>query len=79
MDSISSSSPMRIPTWAVALVDEGENRNIAHPAHGKELPRLRLDALGRIDHHDGGIDCREHAKGVFRKILVTGVSTRLMM
>ena len=44
--------------------------NVAHAAHLEELAGARLDALGRIDHHDGGIDRRQRAIGVLREVLV---------
>ena len=61
-----------MPALAVDLVDEGDDRDVAQPAHLEELSRLRLDALGGVDHHDGGIDRRQRAVGVLGKILVAG-------
>ena len=60
----------RIAALAVHLVDEGDDRNVAQPAHLEQLSRPRLDTLGGVDHHDRGIDCRERAIGVFGKVLV---------
>ena len=62
----------RVAAFTIHLVDESNDRNIAQPAHLEQLARPRLDALGGIDHHDGGVDRRERPVGVFRKILVAG-------
>jgi hypothetical protein len=43
----------RILRLAVHLVDEGDDRNVAQAAHFEQLQRLRLDALGGVEHHDG--------------------------
>jgi hypothetical protein len=58
--------------FSVHLVDEGDDGNIPKAAHLKQLARARLDALGGIDHHDGGIDRGQRAIGIFGKILVAG-------
>ena len=55
---------------AITFVDERENRDAALPADLEKLPGLRLDSLGRINHHHRRIHGREHAIGVFGKILV---------
>ena len=60
----------RVAALAVHLVDEGDDRNVAQPADLEQLSRPRLDALGGVDHHDRGIDRRQRAIGVFRKVLV---------
>ncbi len=62
----------RIAAFAVHLVDEGDDRNVAQPAHLEQLAGPRLDAFGGIDHHHGGIDRRQRAIGIFGKILVAG-------
>ena len=62
----------RVLGGAVALVDEGENRDATSTADFKELLGLRLNALGGIDDHHHSIDGSEHAVGVFREILVPG-------
>ena len=59
-----------VEALAVHLVDEGDDRNVAQTADLDQLPRPRLDALGGVDHHDGGIDRRQRAIGVFRKVLM---------
>jgi len=56
----------------IALVHEREDRDTTLPADLEEFPRLRLDALGGIDHHHHRIHRRQDAIGVFRKILVAG-------
>ena len=57
---------------AVELVDEGENRHPAATADFEKLSGLRLDAFGRVDDHDRGVDGREHPVGVLGEILVAG-------
>ena len=57
---------------AVDLVDEGDDRDVAQPADLEELSGLALDALRRVDHHDGGIDRGQRAVGVLGEILVAG-------
>src|SRR4051812_22991148 len=54
----------------IELVDESQNRNSAHAADGKQLSRLSLNSLRRIDHHDRTVCGRQSSIGVFRKILV---------
>ncbi len=60
----------RVLHGAVALVHEREDRHAALAADLEELARLRLDALGRINHHHHRIHGSEHAVGVLGKILV---------
>jgi hypothetical protein len=62
----------RIAHFAVHLVDEGDDRRVAQAADFEQLDGLFFDALGRVDHHHGGIDGGQHAVGVFREILVAG-------
>ena len=38
----------------------------------EQAARLRLDAVGRVDHHQRGVDRGQHAVGVFREVLVAG-------
>ena len=59
-----------VAALAVHLVDEGDDRDVAQPAHLEQLSRPRLDALGGVDHHDRGIDRGQRAVGVFGKVLV---------
>ncbi len=61
-----------IAPLAVELIDEGDDRHVAEATHLEELQGLRLDALGRIDHHDRAVDGGERAVGVLAEILVAG-------
>ena len=61
-----------IAAFAVHLVDEGDDRDVAHAADFEELQRARLDTLGGVDDHDGGIDGRQRAIGIVGEVLVTG-------
>ena len=54
----------------VALVHEGEDRHAALAADLEQLARLRLDALGGINHHHHRIHRGQHAVGVLGEILV---------
>ena len=60
----------RVAGLAVELVDECEDWDVAHGADLEELARLRLDALGRVDDHDGAVRCHERAVRVLREVLV---------
>ena len=60
----------RVLGLAVQLVDEGDDRNVAQAADLEQLQRLRLDALGGVQHHDGAVGGGQGAIGVFREILV---------
>ena len=62
----------RIAAFAVHLVDEGDDRDVAQAADLEQLQRARLDALGGVDDHDRGIDRRQRAVGVVGEILVAG-------
>ena len=55
---------------AIDLVDEGDDGDVAQAADLEQLARLRLDALGRVDHHDGGIHRGQRAIGILAEILV---------
>ena len=56
---------------AVQLVDEDDDRRLAHAAHLHELARLRLDALGAVDDDDDRVDGRQRAVGVLGEVLVS--------
>ena len=60
-----------LPAGTIHLVDEGEDRDLAHPTHLKQLPRLRLQALGGVLEHHGVIGRRQGAIGVLGEVLVT--------
>ena len=44
----------------------------ARAAHLEQLQRLRLDALGRVEHHDHAVDGQQRAVGVLAEVLVAG-------
>ena len=60
----------RVAGLTVELVDEREDRDVAHGADLEELARLRLDALGRVDDHDGAVGRHERAVRVLREVLM---------
>ena len=62
----------RLLHFAVHLVDEGQDRRVAGAADLQQAARLRLDAVGRVDHHQRGVDGGQHAVGVFGEVLVAG-------
>lgn len=55
---------------AVELVDEGQDGRAAQAADVEQLDGLRFHAVDRVDHHDGGVDRRERAVGVFGEVFV---------
>ena len=61
-----------IAAFAVELVDEGEDRGIAQPAHFHQPDGALLDALGAVDRHQRRVHRRQGAVGILGKILVTG-------
>ena len=69
----------RLPHFAVHLVDEGEDRRVARAADLQQAARLRLDAVGRVDHHQRRRR-RRSARGrcLRRSPGGPGVSSRLM-
>ncbi len=60
----------RILGLAVHLVDEGQDGDVAKAADLEQLERLRLDALGGVQHHHGRVRRGQGAVGVFREVLV---------
>ncbi len=60
----------RFARLAVELVDEGDDGDVAQAADLKQLARARLDALGGVDDHDGGVDGGQRAVGVVGEVLV---------
>ena len=60
----------RLQRLAVHLVDEGDDRDVPHPADFKQFQRLGLDTLCGIEYHDGAIGRRQCPVGIFRKILM---------
>jgi hypothetical protein len=61
-----------IAAFAVHLVDEGDDRDVAHAAHLEQLQRARLDALGGVDDHHRGVDGGQRSVGVVGEVLVAG-------
>jgi hypothetical protein len=59
-----------IAALAVDLVDEGDDRYVAQPTDLEQLAGLGLDALGRVDHHDRGIDRGQGPVGILAEVLV---------
>ena len=62
----------RVAPGPVPLVDEGEQRQTARPAHLEQLERLGLDALGCVEDHDRGVGRRQHPVGVLGEVAVAG-------
>ena len=62
----------RVTALAVELVDKGDDRHVAQPAHLEQLLGLLLDAARRVEHHDGAVDRGQRAIGVLAEILVAG-------
>ena len=58
-------------TLPVHLVDEDDDRRVAHAAHLHQLAGLRLHTLGAVDDDDDAVDRRQGAVGVLGKVLVT--------
>ena len=55
----------RVLHLAVHLVDEGQDGCTARTADLQQAAGLRLDAVGRVDHHQRGVHGGQHAVGVF--------------
>ncbi len=62
----------RLASGPVPLVDERDHRDAAVPAHVEQLERLRLQALRRVEQHDGTVHGREHPVGVLGEVGVAG-------
>ena len=56
----------------VPLVDHGDDRDAPVPADLEQLHRLRLEALGGVDQHHGGVDRGQHPVGVLGEVGVAG-------
>ena len=63
---------VRIAPFEVHLVDEHDNRRVAHAAHFHEAFGLRFNAFHAIDHQHHAVHGRQRAVGVLREIAVTG-------
>mmetsp|Transcript_78536 Transcript_78536/g.159450 ORF Transcript_78536/g.159450 Transcript_78536/m.159450 type:complete len:318 (-) Transcript_78536:233-1186(-) len=55
----------------IHFVAKGKEGQSAHPADLEELSRLRFQALGGVQKHDGVVGGRQRPVGVFGKVLVT--------
>ena len=62
----------RVACLTVHLIYKCENWNISHSADLKELSRLRLYTLCRIDNHYRAVCRHKRAVGILREILVSG-------
>ena len=62
----------RVARFAVHLVHEREDGDMAQRADFEQLLRLGLDALCAIDDHDGGVRGHERAVRILGEILVAG-------
>ncbi len=62
----------RLAAVAVELVDEGDDRHVAHPAHFEKLAGLRFDAFGGVEHHHRRVDRGQGAVGVLGEVFVAG-------
>ena len=62
----------RVTAGAIPLVDERQQGELALAAHVEQLEGLGLDALGRVEHHHGGVGRRQHAVGVLGEVTVAG-------
>jgi len=56
--------------FAVHLVDEGEDGDVAQGAHLEQLDGLGLNALCSVDDHDGRVCRHQGAVGVLREVLM---------
>ena len=61
----------RITAVRVHLVDERQHRQLVAARHGKQLARLFLDALGRVDHHHDAVGREQRTIRVFTEVAVT--------
>ena len=61
----------RVAAGPVVLVEEGDDRQVAGPAHLEQLEGLGLDALGHVEHHDRGVGGGQDPVGVLREVAVT--------
>ena len=56
--------------FAVHFVDESDDGCVALAADFNEPSGLGFYAVGRVNHHEGGVYGGEHAVGVFAKVFV---------
>ena len=60
----------RVTGFAVHLVDERQDGDVAQAANLEQLSRPRLDALGGVNHHHSRVHGGQRAVGVLREVLV---------
>ena len=60
-----------ITSLPIQLVNEGNNRGIAQPAHFHQLDGACLHTLGTVNDHQRGIDSGQSTVGIFREVLMT--------
>lgn len=60
----------RVASFTVHLVDEDDDRRVAHAAYLHQLPGLSLNTLRRIHDDDRRVDCSQRTVGIFGKVLV---------
>ena len=60
----------RVAHFTIKLVDERDDRRVAHAADIQKLDRLSFDALGRVNDHDGGVHGRENTIRILGEVLV---------
>ena len=61
-----------VQRFPVHLVDEGDDGDVAQAADLEQLQRLRLDALGGVEHHHRAVGGGQGAVGVLAEVLVAG-------
>ena len=62
----------RVAGFAVHLVDEGKDGDVAQGANFEQFDGLCLNALGRVDDHDGAVGGHQGAVGILGEVLVAG-------
>ena len=62
----------RVLTFTVELIDENDNRRLAHAAHFHQFTRLCFNAFCYINYDNNTVDSRQCAVSIFGKILVSG-------
>src|SRR5690606_9660077 len=60
----------RLARFAVELIDEGDDGDVAQAADFEQFARARFDAAGGVDHHDRGVDGGERAIGIVGEVFV---------
>ena len=60
-----------VASFAVHLIDEGEDGDVTQGADLEQLDGLGLNALCRIDDHDSGVRCHQGTVGILREVLMS--------